>query len=166
MYLSAFWWRLKTTVTGRQILRCVLYRKCLNTILHSACSYREREISWSVMYSIYLLIFSYPDSPEPLWMRRGFDKPPQHWPHKALAFANFIIIFFCLLSHAAATLVNQPWEVSIILMKIYRRLYVQTVNQLCGCHSSLPSVGAGVRHLTRAHLSSVGPVVICSAHVS
>lgn len=126
----------------------------------------QREIGWNVMYYIYILIFSYPDSPEPLWMKRGFDKPPQHWPLKALTFANFIIIFFCLLSHAAATLADQPWEVSIILMKIYRRLYVQTVNQLCRRHSSLPPVGAGVRNLTRAHLSLVGPVVICSAHVS
>lgn len=89
-------------------------------------------------------------------MKRGFDKPSQYWPRKALTFANFII-FFCLLSHAAATLANQPWEVSIILMKIYRRLYLQTVNQLSRRHSSLPSVWAGVPHLTKAHLSSVGP---------
>lgn len=105
---------------------------------------------------IYILFLRYPDSPEPLWMKRGFDKPSQHWPRKALTFANFII-FFCLLSHAAATLANQPWEVSIILMKIYRRLYLQTVNQLSRRHSSLPSVWAGVPHLTKAHLSSVGP---------
>lgn len=153
-----FWWHLKTTVNGRQISQCVLYHKCSDTILHS--SYNEREIKLvGVSYITYISSFSAIPTPLSHCEWRGplinhlNTGPVRPWHLQTL----LLLFFFCLLSHAAATLANQPWEVSIILMKIYRRLYLQTVNQLSRRHSSLPSVWAGVWHLTKAHLSSVGP---------
>lgn len=80
------------------------------------------------MYYIYLLLFSYPDSPEPLRMKRGFDKPSLHWPRKALTFANFNFFFaFCPMQQP---LLQINLGKLAFLMKIYRRLSPQTVNQI------------------------------------
>lgn len=126
-----FWWDLRTVINGGQIFHCVLYHKCSHSSLHSAYGEGEKETeSKGVGISCVTYSFSFLAVQTPLshceW--RGLDKPPLHWSWTALTFANFK--FFFLFRPMQQPLLQINLGKLAFLMKIYRRLYPQTVNQL------------------------------------
>lgn len=127
-----FWWDLKTVRNSGQIFQCVLYHECSHSSLHSAYGEGEKERQRvNVGVSCITYSFSFPATQTPLshceW--RGLDKPPLHWPSTALTFANFKFFFFVFCPTQQPLLQINLGKLAF-LMKIYRRLYPQTVNQL------------------------------------
>lgn len=138
---------------------CFFYHKCSHSSLHSTYGEGDKERQRVNVLGYHVLHTASPFQPSRLpWatvneealINHPYTGPVQPWHLQTL-------IFFCLLSHAAAILANQPWEVSILNEDLWETLSSDSKSALSRHHSSLPPVWTGVRHLTKAHLSSVRP---------
>lgn len=127
-----FWWDLKTVINGGQIFQCVLYHKCSHSSLHSAYGEGEKERQRVNVSGYHVLHTASPFQPSRLpWatvneealINHPYTGPVRPWHLQTL-------IFFFVFCPTQQPLLQINLGKLAFLMKIYRRLYPQTVNQL------------------------------------